>query len=181
MFEGRLMAIIVCPQAGAPLEEVPEVEAIAGRGLAGDRYSAGRGAGQRRGPEQNKAITLIEREAIEAAARDYDLRIVHRITRRNLLTEGVPLNHLVGREFVVGEATLSLPLEGLIDFGAERARLKKELARLADEVGKIDQKLGNPQFVERAPEEVIETQRERRAEAEALREKVSAALARVGG
>ena len=106
MFEGRLMAIIVCPQAGAPLEEVPEVEAIAGRGLAGDRYSAGRGAGQRRGPEPNKAITLIEREAIEAAARDYDLRIVHRITRRNLLTEGVPLNHLVGREFVVGEATL---------------------------------------------------------------------------
>jgi MOSC domain-containing protein YiiM len=51
-------------------------------------------------------VTLIEREAVERAAADYDLDLDPAETRRNLLTRAVPLNHLVDREFRVGEALL---------------------------------------------------------------------------
>ncbi|SHG03436.1 valyl-tRNA synthetase [Kaistia soli DSM 19436] len=82
---------------------------------------------------------------------------------------------------VVGEATIALPLAGVIDLDAERARLGKERDKASKEIGKIQAKLGNEQFVSRAPEEVIEEQRERLAEAEALVAKVDAALERLKG
>jgi valyl-tRNA synthetase len=82
-------------------------------------------------------------------------------------------------QFVLDEATLFLPLEGVIDFAKERARLEKEIARLAGEVSKIDAKLGNADFVKRAPEEVIEEQRERRADAAQTRAKFEDALKRL--
>jgi len=78
---------------------------------------------------------------------------------------------------VLDEATLVLPLQGVVDLGAERARLDKELKRVEGEVEKIDRKLGNPQFLERAPEEVVGEQRERRAEYEAAAEKIRRASA----
>ena len=78
-----------------------------------------------------------------------------------------------------GEATFALPLAGVIDLAVERARLEKEIARLDEEIDKIDRKLGNEQFVSKAPEEVIEEQRTRRAEALARRERIAAALARL--
>lgn len=78
--------------------------------------------------------------------------------------------------FVAGEATAALPLEGLIDLAAEKARLSKEQAKLADEIAKIDAKLGNAQFVARAPEEVVEEQKDRREAAEARRAKIADAL-----
>ncbi len=83
-------------------------------------------------------------------------------------------------QFVLDEATLFLPLEGVIDFAKERTRLEKEIARLAGEITKIDAKLGNADFVKRAPEEVIEEQRERRSEAAATRVKFEDALKRLG-
>lgn len=82
-------------------------------------------------------------------------------------------------QIVVGEATLSMPVAGVIDLNAERIRLAKELSRLETDMGKIDQKLGNAQFIAKAKEEVIEEQRERRAEAEALKLKTEAALKRL--
>ena len=83
-------------------------------------------------------------------------------------------------QFVVGEATWALPLADLIDIEAEKARLAKEIGKAEAEIGKIDKKLSNPQFVEKAPEEVIAEQRERLAEAQALRDKLTAARARLG-
>ncbi len=83
-------------------------------------------------------------------------------------------------QFVLDEATLFLPLEGVIDFVKERARLQKEIARLAGEITKIEAKLGNAEFVKRAPEEVIEEQRERRDDANATRVKFEDALKRLG-
>jgi valyl-tRNA synthetase len=80
-----------------------------------------------------------------------------------------------------GEATLSLPLAGVIDLSAERARLEKELDRVAKEIAKIDAKLSNAQFLAKAPEDVVEEQMERRAEAAALREKTEAGLKRLAG
>jgi valyl-tRNA synthetase len=65
---------------------------------------------------------------------------------------------------VLDEALVALPLEGVVDFELEAARLAKEVVRLESEVTKIDAKLANPDFVARAPEEVVEEQRERRAD-----------------
>ncbi|WP_020695934.1 valine--tRNA ligase [Reyranella massiliensis] len=82
-------------------------------------------------------------------------------------------------QIVVGEATYALPVGEVIDLKAESARLQKEIKKLADEVGKIDSKLGNAAFVSRAPEEVVEEQRERRTQAEQTRARLSAALERL--
>jgi valyl-tRNA synthetase len=83
-------------------------------------------------------------------------------------------------QIVVGEATYALPVGDVIDLKAEGARLQKEIKKLADEVGKIDAKLGNANFVSRAPEEVVEEQRERRTQAEQTRARLSTALERLG-
>ena len=107
MFHGKLIAIGIAPQAKAALALVESVEVVAGEGLAGDRYGAGIGAAQfrgRRSPE--KEVTLIAREAIEAANDEFNYTIEHLETRRNLLTEGVPLNELVGKSFRVGDVLL---------------------------------------------------------------------------
>ncbi len=83
-------------------------------------------------------------------------------------------------QIVVGEATYALPVGEVIDLKAESARLQKEIKKLTDEVGKIDAKLANAAFVARAPEEVVEEQRERRAQAEQTGARLSAALERLG-
>ena len=83
-------------------------------------------------------------------------------------------------QIVVGEATYALPVGEVIDLNAESARLQKEIRKLADEIGKIDAKLGNANFVARAPEEVVEELRERRRQAELTRARLSAALKRLG-
>ena len=83
-------------------------------------------------------------------------------------------------QIVVGEATYALPVGEVIDLKAEGARLQKEIKKLADEVGKIDAKLANAAFVARAPEEVVEEQRERRRQAEQTGARLSAALERLG-
>ncbi len=62
---------------------------------------------------------------------------------------------------VVQGTEIFVPLEGLIDLGAERARLEKEIARLESAVEGIRKKLGNPQFVDRAPQEVVQKEREK--------------------
>jgi len=110
MFEGRLLSICIAPLNGAPMESADSIAAAAGRGLAGDRYANKQGTfskGQEVEPSQE--VTLIEQEALEAAARDDQLELSHAESRRNLLTSGVPLNHLVGRQFTIGE----VELEGL--------------------------------------------------------------------
>ena len=83
-------------------------------------------------------------------------------------------------QIVVGEATYALPVGDVIDLGAEGARLRKEIRKLGDEVGRIDAKLANAAFVAKAPEEVVEEQRERRAQAEATRARLALALERLG-
>jgi valyl-tRNA synthetase len=80
---------------------------------------------------------------------------------------------------VLDEATVVLPLAGVIDVDQEKARLSKEIDKLSGEIAKIDQKLGNANFVSRAPAEVIEEQRDRRATAEAAKQKLADALARL--
>jgi valyl-tRNA synthetase len=84
-------------------------------------------------------------------------------------------------QLVVRGEVAALQLKGVIDFAAERARLEKELARIAGEIARIDGKLANADFVKRAPEEVVEGERERREEAQARRLKIVEALERLKG
>jgi len=76
---------------------------------------------------------------------------------------------------VVDEATLIMPLVGVIDIEQERIRLAKEGEKLIGEIRKIDAKLGNKDFTLRAPPEVVDEQRERKAEAEATLSRLAAA------
>jgi len=81
--------------------------------------------------------------------------------------------------FVIGEATASLAIAEFIDLAAERARLTKEIGALAQDIDRTDKKLANADFVARAPEEVVEENRERLADAQAAKAKLEAALARL--
>jgi valyl-tRNA synthetase len=82
---------------------------------------------------------------------------------------------------VVRGEVAALPLKGVIDFAAEQARLEKELSRIDSEIARIGAKLANAEFVKRAPEEVVEGERERREEAQARRAKIVEALERLKG
>ena len=81
--------------------------------------------------------------------------------------------------FVSGGATAALSLAGIIDLAAERTRLAKEVAAFDSDIGHVNKKLGNPNFVARAAPEVVEEQRAKLAEAEAGKAKLQAALTRL--
>jgi valyl-tRNA synthetase len=81
--------------------------------------------------------------------------------------------------FVLNGATVALPLEGVVDLPAEAARLRKEIAKLEAEIGKMDAKLNNAQFIGKAPEEVVDELRERRADAGQSSAKLKHALAQI--
>ena len=87
------------------MQGVARVVAVEGRGLEGDRYFAKTGTYSNH-PGSGRAVTLIEIEAIEALAREYDVHLAAGLARRNLVTRNVPLNHLVGKTFVVGDVVL---------------------------------------------------------------------------
>ncbi len=80
---------------------------------------------------------------------------------------------------LAGGASAFLPLDGLVDLTAERARLEKEIAVFESDIGHVNKKLGNPNFVSRAAPEVVDEQRAKLAEAEAGKVKLQAALARL--
>lgn len=105
MFEGRVVSIFVAGKAGAPMEALGEVKATPGRGIEGDRYFEGTGTWSNH-PGEGREITLVEMEALEGLARENHIALKPGETRRNLVTHGVPLNHLVGKEFQVGDMRL---------------------------------------------------------------------------
>jgi valyl-tRNA synthetase len=84
-------------------------------------------------------------------------------------------------QMIVRGTVAAIPLQGIIDFEAEKTRLAKEIAKLKGDADKIEAKLRNADFVARAPEDVIEENRERREDALSRMEKLAAALARLGG
>lgn len=75
----------------------------------------------------------------------------------------------------------ALPLKGVIDLDAERARLQKEMSKVEADIKRVDAKLGNADFMARAPEEVVEGEREKREEAEGRKQKIVEALERLRG
>lgn len=109
-WSGRLEHIHIAPSASYEMEELAEARLVAGRGINGDRYFLGTGTYS---PKPDvREVTLIEMEALEALGQGeprmpgIKLRLAPEDHRRNLTTIGVPLNHLVGRRFKVGETVL---------------------------------------------------------------------------
>jgi len=92
---GILKAIWIAPEKGATMVSLLEVQAVAGQGLFGDRNFS-------RGGSADKDLTLIEAEKIDDFVRSTGLDFSAEDARRNLVTEGIELNPLVGREFSVG-------------------------------------------------------------------------------
>ncbi|MBB5762195.1 valine--tRNA ligase [Methylorubrum rhodesianum] len=90
--------------------------------------------------------------------------------------EAAPKNAV---QLLVRGSVAALPLEGIVDLAAEVARLKKEAGKARTEIGKIEGKLGNADFLARAPEEVVDEQRERRDSEAARLAKIEEALARL--
>jgi valyl-tRNA synthetase len=82
-------------------------------------------------------------------------------------------------QLLVRGEVAAIPLKGVIDLTAEKARLEKELAKAEADIARVDAKLGNEKFVANAPEEVIDEQREKREEAAARRAKIVDALERL--
>ena len=109
-WRGVLLHIHIAPSASYEMEELAEAQCVAGRGIVGDRYYNGLGTYS---PKPDvREVTLIEQEALDALSRNDPplqqgpITLEPRDHRRNLTVKGVPLNHLVGRRFRVGDVIL---------------------------------------------------------------------------
>ena len=137
MFEGKVVSINIPSVSEGPMNSVDQVRAVPGRGLEGDRYF------DHARMEPKREMTLVEAEAIEALRSEFKINFALDGTRRNIVTRGVPLNHLVGKEFWIGDVKarglqlcepcatlqrLSHPkvLPGLIHRGGLRAQILTE-------------------------------------------------------
>ncbi len=105
MQQGKILSIHIAPVEKHPLISLTEARAVAGRGLEGDRYFLKTGTFSNK-PSDGREITLIESESLEALLRDYNIALHPEETRRNILTKGIALNHLVNKEFFAGEILL---------------------------------------------------------------------------
>jgi MOSC domain-containing protein YiiM len=104
MWNGKVESIYIAAAAQGPMQAVAEAVAIPGEGLAGDRYALKLGTFYK--PEPDYELTLIEVEAIEAIQREYGVELDAGAARRNLVTRGVALNHLVEKEFTIGDVRI---------------------------------------------------------------------------
>ncbi len=154
MFEGTVISINIAAKAEGAMQSVNEVRAVPGRGLEGDRYFFRQGTYYK--PQPDRELTLIEAEAIEALRSEFQVEYDLGASRRNVVTRGVPLNHLVGKEFWIGEVKarglklcepcahlqrLSHPkvLPGLVHRGGLRAQILTEgMIRVGEAVKESD-------------------------------------------
>jgi len=110
MWEGSVVSIHLAAEASASMQSITEVRAFPGRGLEADRYFTGTGFYSKKPSYGGREVTLIEIEAVEALfggvlnaeGERCGIKLAAADTRRNIVTSGVPLNHLVDREFWVG-------------------------------------------------------------------------------
>jgi MOSC domain-containing protein YiiM len=104
-FEGQVLGINIAAGKGEPMQSLTEAVLVEGKGIDGDRYA--NGDGMFSGNEgSGRQVTLIEAEVVEAVTRETGIALTPEETRRNIVTRDVPLNHLVGREFAVGDVVL---------------------------------------------------------------------------
>jgi valyl-tRNA synthetase len=131
-------------------------------------------------PPSQTGPLLLKDAAPEALARGR--RWLDAVSRLARASEFGPLTGEIppgAAQAVLDEATIVLPLAGLIDLAAERARLLKERSKVASEAEKMARKLANADFIARAPEEVVAESRERLAGWQAETARLDAALKRI--
>ena len=129
---GSVISIHIAPAAGAQMQSVPCASAIPAQGLEGDRYFTKQGTFSTTAGAV-RDLTLIESEAVEALNSKLGSRFSAADMRRNLVTRGVALNHLVGRDFRVGEVLLRGErlcqpcsyLESLTQMGVKAAMMRR--------------------------------------------------------
>jgi MOSC domain-containing protein YiiM len=138
---GKVVSIHIAASGAAPMKSLEQVRALDRHGLEGDRYANKLGTYSNE-PGSGREVTLIEIEAIEALQRDYQIALEPSLTRRNIVTRDVYLNHLIDREFCVGavvlrgtrlcdacahmeKLTVKGALRGLIHRGGLRAEIVK--------------------------------------------------------
>jgi MOSC domain-containing protein YiiM len=98
---GQVEGIFITTAAGEPMQALTEAQALAGAGLAGDRYVLGTGFYS--DGNTGRQLTLIAAEALEALAREHGVTLTPLECRRNLVTRGIELHELVGRRFRIGD------------------------------------------------------------------------------
>ena len=101
---GEVDSLHIAANKGVSTSSVNEIRVIPGKGIEGDRHFISDGYDDPR-YKPDSEITFIEIEAVEALHRDYNTQIDPGETRRNIVTRGVPLNHLVSKEFMVGNVS----------------------------------------------------------------------------
>jgi MOSC domain-containing protein YiiM len=101
----HVVSLHIAPSGAAPMQSVGSVNAIAGRGLEGDRYYNLSGTYSNH-PGDGRHVTLIESEALEALWREYEITLEPGLARRNIVTRGVALNHLVDKSLTIGTVCL---------------------------------------------------------------------------
>lgn len=107
IWSGVIRHLHITPRAFLPMRSLPELNLVAGKGIEGDRYMIGREDGfYSSKPEEGRQITLFEIETLIALKRDAGIDLGPDEHRRNVTTEGVPLTHLVGKQFWLGEVLL---------------------------------------------------------------------------
>jgi MOSC domain-containing protein YiiM len=104
-WKGELLHIHIADAASQPMRALEEARLVPGVGIEGDRYATRTGTYSSR-HNFGREVTLIEFETLEALARDHALALAPHEHRRNFTTRRVPLNHLVGRYFRVGNCVL---------------------------------------------------------------------------
>ena len=102
---GSVVEIWLAGVAAEPMRRMPAVEAVAGLGLAGDRYALGGGTWAQY-PDLEKQVTLIDRDDVATVAAETASDLTTGDTRRNVVTTGIDLPSLVGQWFTVGDALL---------------------------------------------------------------------------
>jgi len=98
-WRGSVVGIFVAPESAADMIAVPQVRAFADRGLEGDRFFRSAWSAVNR---SDKAVSLIEEEVLDLAAAELGLKSIAQLTRRNIVTRGVPMVELLHKEFTVG-------------------------------------------------------------------------------
>jgi MOSC domain-containing protein YiiM len=102
----RVIQILISAAPSLPMEALESVRAVPGKGLEGDRYFSGIGTFSRHPQRPDGEITLIEKEKLDAFAASSGLAFTAHEARRNVVTEGVDLNSLVGKQFLLGEVLI---------------------------------------------------------------------------
>lgn len=128
--------------------------------------------------QQVPLVLVVSKETRERAGRWEDA--LKRLARLSAISfaEKPPAGSV---QLLVRGEIAAMPLKGVVDLAAERARLEKEIAKVDADIERVDRKLGNPKFVANADEEVVEGEREKREEAVGRREKIAEALERLKG